>query len=144
MDEGDLPPRYVVLHHTGVAQPHYDLMFETRPGPALKTWRSPRWPIEQPTPLEPLADHRADYLTYEGPVSGRRGSVKRVEQGRYVVSPAWGDSPESERWHVTLYEERPSGSVWRNVLRVTGPAGQSPAGGIWQAERAEGRTRHNG
>ena len=33
--------------------------------------------------LERLADHRLDYLEYEGPVSGDRGSVRRVDGGQY-------------------------------------------------------------
>ena len=42
-----MPPlRYVILWHDGVAEPHFDLMFETLPGSALATWRSPRWPVE--------------------------------------------------------------------------------------------------
>lgn len=34
---------------------------------------------------DPLPDHRRIYLTYEGPVSGNRGSVRRVAQGRCQV-----------------------------------------------------------
>ena len=140
MDRSDLPPRYVVLHHTGVAQPHYDLMFESHPGSGLKTWRSPHWPIDRPTPLEPLADHRAEYLTYEGPVSGGGGSVERVEHGRYVVTPSWDQPTDSNAWLVTLYEERPSGSVCRRVLRVTSPT----AGLDWRGELIDDVARRNG
>ena len=33
-----MPPlRYVILWHDGVAEPHFDLMFETLPGSALAT-----------------------------------------------------------------------------------------------------------
>src|SRR5580765_1966878 len=74
-----LPPamslRYVILHHTGVPTPHYDLMFETDPGSPLATWRSPTWPITDPTLLERLADHRRDYLEYQGPLTNNRGEV---------------------------------------------------------------------
>jgi hypothetical protein len=80
-----LPPtmslHFVVLHHTGVPTPHYDLMFETDPGSQLATWRSPVWPINQPTLLERLADHRRDYLEYQGPVTNNRGEVTRVAAG---------------------------------------------------------------
>jgi hypothetical protein len=34
---------------------------------------------------ERLADHRLDYLTYEGPVSGDRGEVCRLEQGTFHI-----------------------------------------------------------
>ncbi len=77
--------RYVVLRHEGIAEPHFDLMFETAPGSALATWRSPVWPPGTGTPLPPLPDHRADYLTYEGPVSRGRGAVRRVSHGTYRV-----------------------------------------------------------
>lgn len=77
--------RYVVLRHDGIPDPHFDLMFETAPGSPLATWRSPDWPVRYGTPLTPLPDHRADYLTYEGPVSANRGSVRRVAAGRHVI-----------------------------------------------------------
>jgi hypothetical protein len=32
---------------------------------------------------ERLADHRLDYLTYEGQVSGDRGEVRRLDEGMY-------------------------------------------------------------
>ena len=32
-----------------------------------------------------LADHRIEYLDYEGPISGDRGVVKRVDGGEYEV-----------------------------------------------------------
>jgi hypothetical protein len=70
--------RFVVLHHTKVERPHFDLMFETAPGSDLATWRSPVWPIVASTPVERLADHRRAYLDYQGPVSGGRGEVRRV------------------------------------------------------------------
>lgn len=34
---------------------------------------------------EPLPDHRRIYLSYEGPISDDRGSVRRVAQGRCQV-----------------------------------------------------------
>lgn len=33
------------------------------------------------TPATRIADHRIDYLTYEGPVSNDRGWVRRVREG---------------------------------------------------------------
>jgi hypothetical protein len=72
---------YVVLHHTGVDNAHYDLMYESAPGSALTTWRLPIWPVTAATPIERLPDHRRDYLTYEGPVSNNRGQVARVASG---------------------------------------------------------------
>jgi hypothetical protein len=99
--------RYVVLHHTGYGEPHFDLMFETAPGQALRTWRSSIWPIISNTPITPLADHRAEYLVYEGPVSSGRGEVRRIETGEFEVlfSNAAGMfirfiTPRSEEWAI--------------------------------------------
>jgi hypothetical protein len=78
--------RYVILHHTGVAEPHYDVMVETVPGGPLRTWRSAVWPIIKPTAVAVLADHRAAYLTYEGPVCNNRGHVKCVAAGECAVA----------------------------------------------------------
>jgi hypothetical protein len=86
MTTTDVPSlRYVVLHHDGIPEPHYDLMFETSPGSPLATWRSPAWPPQADAPLIPLPDHRAEYLSYEGPVSGGRGTVRRVASGRHSI-----------------------------------------------------------
>lgn len=79
-------PRYVVLRHElppGQARTsHYDVMFEA--GNVLRTWAvndPPDAPAEQSA--EQLPDHRVDYLTYEGPVSGNRGEVTRWDEGTY-------------------------------------------------------------
>jgi hypothetical protein len=44
--------------------------------------------------VEKIQNHRSIYLTYEGEVSGNRGVVKRVSQGRAVLSPKPTDSGE--------------------------------------------------
>src|SRR3954470_13875672 len=90
--------RYVVLYHDGVAEPHYDLMFEDPAGGDLRTWRSPAWPIGTHTPLEKLADHRREYLDYEGPVSGDRGFVRRVESGTYKSWPQFLEDEVFDLW----------------------------------------------
>jgi hypothetical protein len=78
--------RYVVLHHTAIAEPHFDVMIESHPGGPLLTWRAPHWPIEAPTPFVALGDHRNHYLTYEGEVSNGRGTVSRVAGGSCEVT----------------------------------------------------------
>ena len=79
-------PRFVVLRHELPTGPragvHWDLMLE-RDG-VLRTWAL----AEEPRPnceisAEPLGEHRLDYLEYEGPVSGNRGSVSRWDAGEY-------------------------------------------------------------
>ena len=76
------PLRFVVLHHTGLGEPHYDLMLEPEQGAnALLSWRIPAWPLQEGAPLTRLPSHRRAYLDYEGPVSGGRGHVQRVAAG---------------------------------------------------------------
>ena len=41
------------------------------------------WPVE--LKCQRIADHRKDYLTYEGEISGGRGRVTRVDAGRARV-----------------------------------------------------------
>ena len=81
----DSPLRYVVLHHTGVAEPHFDIMLERAAGSDLQTWRSAIWPVAGGAALMPLPDHRRVYLDYEGEVSGGRGWVKCVSRGTYEI-----------------------------------------------------------
>lgn len=96
--------RYVVLHHTGFGDDHFDLMFERHPGGPLRTFRCPHWPPTVRQPLTPLPDHRRDYLEYEGPVSRGRGSVRRVDHGDFDAAiPAHG-SGESLQLHSAVHE----------------------------------------
>jgi hypothetical protein len=85
-------PRFVILHHELPAQhalatgraTHWDLMLEW--GDVLRTWALPAPPAYgQTCQAEQLADHRAAYLDYEGPVSGNRGQVTRWDTGHYEV-----------------------------------------------------------
>ena len=77
--------RYVVLRHEGVEEGHFDLMFETKRGSDLATWRVREWPIDERSEFVQLRAHRRVYLTYEGTISGDRGSVHRVHSGHHVV-----------------------------------------------------------
>nr|WP_165245356.1 DNA polymerase ligase N-terminal domain-containing protein [Paludisphaera soli] len=85
----DAPPaRFVLLEHRweGV---HWDFMLER--GGVLKTWALDDLPGPgAEAPARALADHRAAYLDYEGPVSRGRGSVRRVDGGVYVPIE-WAD-----------------------------------------------------
>jgi len=89
--------RYAILRHDGIADPHFDLMFETYPGSALATWRSPVWPIESPVELTRLKDHRREYLQFEGEISGNRGNVSRVDDGACEVRVG-----ENNVWQITF------------------------------------------
>ncbi len=55
---------------------------------ALATWqlhRDPATLTAGPIPATRIADHRKAYLSYEGPVSGDRGTVHVVDAGTYAV-----------------------------------------------------------
>ena len=76
---------YVILRHEGIADPHFDLLFETAQGSELAAWRSPDWPVTPATTLTPLPLHRRAYLTYEGPISDNRGHVRRIHSGTHNI-----------------------------------------------------------
>lgn len=113
--------RYVVLQHSDVSEPHFDLMFETLPGSTLATWRSESWPIEQRTPLKRLRDHRRLYLEYEGQLTGQRGEVYRMAEGNCEL-----DIGENAIWMIRLLSGvAPQRLVFRQI-----------SGDRWEAEPA--------
>ena len=74
-------PLFVLLEHDHPTL-HWDFMLE---GPtALRTWRLAQVPEQAGViEAEQLPDHRVAYLDYEGPVSGDRGAVIRVDRGEF-------------------------------------------------------------
>jgi hypothetical protein len=83
--------KYVVLRHEGVDEPHFDLMFETKGGSDLATWRASEWPITETTEFTPLRPHRRVYLHYEGTISGDRGTVHRLHSATHTIEQ---DTPQ--------------------------------------------------
>ena len=80
--------RFVVLHHTGIAEEHYDLLMELKGEEKLPAWRvfcGPEEWEEGELGAVRIQDHRAAYMTYEGAISGGRGEVKRGAEGRGEV-----------------------------------------------------------
>lgn len=106
--------RFVVLEHRQRDGVHWDLMLET--AGVLATWQVSA-PPEQwgPDPIlcERIFDHRLQYLTYEGPVSGGRGQVRRVEQGMFEVM-----RESDSRWDVRLIGQVLQGPV--GLARIDG------------------------
>lgn len=98
-------PRFVVLEHDHPAGPHWDLMFEQ--GSALATWSLPA-PPESGLEItaDRLPDHRIDYLDYEGPVSGDRGSVTQWDRGTYHIV-----RQTDARWVVAVSGEKLTGRI---------------------------------
>jgi hypothetical protein len=78
-------PNYIVLHHTAIETPHYDLLLDISPNETLATWRSNTWPPSPGDELHRIQNHRREYLQYQGPVSDNRGDVKRVASGEFEL-----------------------------------------------------------
>ncbi len=91
-------PRFVLLRHecppTWEKPSHWDFMLEANG--VLWTWELRDLPSAWATALgmeaagdtptvsaTRLADHRLAYLDYEGPLSGRRGNVARLDAGSF-------------------------------------------------------------
>jgi hypothetical protein len=118
-------PSFVLLHHVLSDKVHFlsdtehwDLCLDR--GETLATWqvlRDPRTTPDKTThswPARRLADHRRVYLEYEGPISGDRGNVRRVDQGTWE---ALEQGPIN--WVVRL-----DGTALKGVYRL--PAGAEP------------------
>jgi hypothetical protein len=85
-------PRFAILEHDFPTL-HWDLFLEA--GEHLRTWRLLKRPLPHLLiPAESIAPHRLLYLDYEGPVSGGRGIVHRLDGGTFD----WlEDTPKSLR-----------------------------------------------
>ena len=73
-----------------------------------------------------LADHRPRYLRYEGPISGGRGSVRRLARGVVVH-----EQRHAERWELVVRWEGGPEQRLRLDRRASGDwviAGEPPAG----------------
>jgi len=106
-------PRFVLLYHDcppDFGKPsHWDLMFEDEG--VLLTWALAQPPTADESDGSTIAamrltDHRLAYLDYEGPVSGDRGSVSRVDAGAFH----WLER-SAARMHVKLAGATLTGEV---------------------------------
>ena len=106
-------PRFVILEHDH-PDLHWDLMLEV--GVALKTWRLPAPLPDDPREALAIGDHRLAYLDYEGPVSGKRGTVKRWDAGTFEalsVSPTnWTIRLHGARWRGTIALRQEREPLW--------------------------------
>ena len=93
--------KFVLLEHD---YPHLHWDFLIEDGDALASWRL-QAPPEPDRMIDavPLPRHRRDYLTYEGPVSGNRGTVKRLDAGELCVDDVW---PPAGQWADRLLTVR--------------------------------------
>ena len=113
------PLRFVVLHHAGIDDPHFDFMFETSGESQLTTFRLPQWPLHETQPAVKLRDHRRVYLTLQGDISLGRGRVDRVDEGEIQVTQtaAGWDLRIGDRFHLQFEPDRggPPENWWARV-----------------------------
>lgn len=78
--------QFVILHHRLADGEHWDLMLEH--GESLATWQllSPPGAGSFPIAARRIGHHRKAYLDYEGPISGDRGQVRRIDRGPVEIS----------------------------------------------------------
>lgn len=122
------PPRFVILFHdlplAAGRGPHFDWMFEE--SDHLRTWASESLPNHDGVaiPAVALPPHRRDYLEYQGPVSGGRGTVTRIRRGTHhlqhdtanrIVYELDQAEPDAARYRVVW--ERADDDAW--ILRLT-------------------------
>lgn len=112
-------PRFVMLVHDHPFL-HWDFLLED--SETCLTWRLLANPEEKSIEIsaEKLPDHRLQYLDYEGPVSGGRGSVSQWDGGTFE----WLSK------HSDAYEIRLSGQRWQGIVRVERVGDE-----IWRAIR---------
>lgn len=121
---GEPDHAFVLLRHETSEGVHWDLMLKD--GQSLATWQLGQDPTAAGQRLAPdglparrLPDHRLDYLEYEGPVSGNRGYVARVDRGNCELL-----AREERIWvfrlagralfgHFRLFAEQAGSDIWR-------------------------------
>ena len=98
--------RFVLLEHQWNGT-HYDFMLEI--DGTLRTW-SLVAPISPGVDVaaRALPEHRPAYLDYEGPISGDRGRVRRLDRGTYVT----------RTWEIDRIEVELKGDQLNGTLRL--------------------------
>jgi len=127
--------RYAILEHRRDGGVHWDLLVEAEPGgQALRTWAIDAEPVAGlDLPARALADHRRVYLTYEGEVTGGRGTVRRWDEGECSVV-GW----EADRVALIARGRQVDGSVVLRASSGTGGASPGAPAGVASASAAGG------
>src|SRR5690606_12117507 len=107
-------PTVLLRHDMPDGTHHFDWLFarDAQGSLPLRTWRLAREPHTAAPgdriPAQPLLDHRPLYLTYEGPISGGRGTVRRIAEASYVPVGEW-----SNGWIVKVQWDDGRTQTWR-------------------------------
>jgi hypothetical protein len=146
----------VVLHHRTTAGSHHDWLLADPEEPLGLLWAGripapPRsWAAVGTWPVHPLPPHRRRYLTYQGPLTGGRGVVRRCAAGLHRPL-RWS---ATRRWLVVRFPgcrgrvllERWGGGLWRarwdGAVDDEGPVPASPP--RWRPCRPPGRAGAGG
>ncbi len=118
----------VLLRHTTRAGGHYDWLLADPLDPTGLLWTarcdlpSEQWLGARTFAMKPIQPHRRVYLTYEGPISGGRGSARRVDEGTFVPR-LWTASRividvNLRRCRATIEMTRITGNRWRAMVRA--------------------------
>ena len=105
--------RFVIQHHI-CEDNHYDLMIES--GDILLTWRissNDIGPLFEGAKIrvKKIQDHRKDYLSYEGPISGDRGRVEIFDSGECELI-------SEKKENKNLYQYQINGRIFKYRIRL--------------------------
>lgn len=111
--------RFVVLRHEvpddSPIPSHWDLLIEA--GHSFLTWRLWQdWATVAEQSIQRIGDHRLDFLEFEGPLTGGRGCVGRVDSGE-LAAWVWCDREIAGAFRGRF------GTVQRRLFRLESTGG---------------------
>lgn len=127
--------RFAILRHSRSEETHWDFLLDLPGRARLATWRIDTDPLqwfagekkEFTAIVRALPDHRRVYLTFEGPVSGDRGTVQRVDSGAALLFQTGDQKTQVElrgaRLHVriSLLRDSDHPDLWHLCATPLGP-----------------------
>ncbi len=125
-------PTVLLFHELGDKAGHVDWMIAPDPGGS-----EPLVTFRVASRVDGLAgggrllarridDHRPEYLVYEGPLAGDRGTVRRLARGTVV---SWDRGRDV--WLMEIEWPDPAGGLRRQILRLSR---QASGGDAWTIE----------
>lgn len=116
------PQAYATSAARGV-DVHWDFLIEVSGQEHLITWRLSGDPVDEPGPItaERIADHRINFLDFEGRLSDNQGRVFRVDRGEALVLHWDGPELRAElrgahlRGVFEIISAEPDGHIFRRI-----------------------------